>query len=70
MRIEKCNKRDRQISRRKHGHVIDNRSIFILEEIQRKKAEKAKRKQERRLHKEDIAEKEREEDGESSRKSN
>ncbi|HBY20736.1 MAG TPA: hypothetical protein DEG71_06975 [Clostridiales bacterium] len=54
MRIEKANKRDRQIQKRKSGHVIDNRNIFILEEIQRKKAEKAKRKIEKRIHKEDI----------------
>jgi hypothetical protein len=48
--------RDREISRRKNGHVVDNRNIFLLEEQQIKKAEKAKRKQERQLHKGEVEE--------------
>lgn len=47
MNITKCGNRDRKISKRKNGHVVDNRNIFVLEEIKRKKAEKAKRKLER-----------------------
>jgi hypothetical protein len=50
--IFKAIHRDSEISKRKNGHVVDNRNIFVLEEQQRKKADKAKRKQERQLHKE------------------
>ena len=56
MRIEKANKRDRLHRKRTKGIVIDGRSVFLLEEIQRKKAEKAQRKIERRLHKDDSEE--------------
>jgi hypothetical protein len=56
MNLFKASKRDRELSRKKHGHVVDNRNIFVLEEIQRKKAEKIKRKQERQAHKEEIGE--------------
>ena len=52
MRLEKCNKRDRERARRKNGPVTDSRSVFTIEEQMRKSAEKAKRKLLRRLHKE------------------
>jgi hypothetical protein len=53
MRISKAIHRYSDIQKRKSGHKIDNRNIFLLEEIRRKKAEKAKRKMEKRLHKEE-----------------
>ena len=52
MKLQKALHRDRERNRRTKGVVIDGRSVLLLEEILRKKAEKAERKLERRLHKE------------------
>ncbi|HAQ03065.1 TPA: hypothetical protein DCQ22_04195 [Candidatus Nomurabacteria bacterium] len=55
--IHKSLGRDRKILKRSRGPIIDSRSVFLIEELQRKRAEKAKRKIERQLHKE-VEEKE------------
>lgn len=38
MKIHKALKRDKKIQRRKSGHTMDNRSIFLLEEEKKKRA--------------------------------
>ena len=45
--IHKSLGRDRKILKRSRGPIIDSRSVFLIEELQRKRAEKAKRKIER-----------------------
>lgn len=54
-KLDKALKRDKKIHKRKHGHVIDNKGIFILEEMKIKRAnkEKAKRKKQRIQEKEE-----------------
>jgi hypothetical protein len=51
--LKKSLRRDREIDRRKNGHQVDGRSLFIIKEIQRKRSEEIKRnriqKQERFL---------------------
>ena len=46
MNISKAIKRDREINRRKSGHRVDNRNIFLLEEEKKKKAEQIKKERE------------------------
>ena len=43
--VERWDRRERKVRRRRHGMRIDGRGIFILEEIAKKKAEKARRKE-------------------------
>jgi hypothetical protein len=47
--ISKCNRRDGKLNRRKDGMRISGKSIFVLEEQKKKKAEKIKQE---RLQKE------------------
>ena len=42
--VERWDRRERKVRRRRHGMRIDGRGIFILEEIAKKKAEKARRR--------------------------
>jgi hypothetical protein len=42
MNIFKAIKRDRKIQRRKYGHVTDGRSVFVIKETERQRAEKIK----------------------------
>ena len=42
--VERWDRRERKVRRRRHGMSIDGRGIFILEEIAKKKAEKARRR--------------------------
>lgn len=37
--IDKAFRRDSKINRRKNGHQVDNRNIFILEEEKKKRKE-------------------------------
>lgn len=46
MNLDKAVKRDRKRQRRKYGHVVENRSIFTLEEVKVKKALKIKKERE------------------------
>jgi hypothetical protein len=43
MRLSKCGKRDRMIEKRRNGHKTDGRSVFTLQEIQKKKRDEIKR---------------------------
>lgn len=52
-KLSKAINRDRK-KKNNSKHVIDNRNIFLLEEIKKKKAEKAKAK--KRKHYEDLRE--------------
>ena len=47
-RLNKSIQRDREISRRKHGHREDGRSVFLNQEIQKKKAEKLRRERKKK----------------------
>ena len=38
MNIHKVNRRDRKLNRRKNGHQVDGRSVFLIQEIQRKRS--------------------------------
>lgn len=51
MNINKINSRDSKLNRRRHGMRVSGRSIFTLEEIKKKKADKIKKE---RLLKERI----------------
>jgi len=42
--VERWERRDKKVRRRQHGMRVDGRGIFILEEIAKKKAEKARRR--------------------------
>ena len=44
MKLEKAEKRDKKQNKRKNGHRTDSRSVFTFIEIQRKRAEKVKKK--------------------------
>ena len=44
--ISKAISRDRKINRRKNGHQIDNRGIFVIEETKRERARKIKQQRE------------------------
>lgn len=46
MKLEKSVRRDRKISRRRGGHREDGRSVFTIQEEQRKRAEKIRRERE------------------------
>lgn len=46
LNINKINKRDSKINKRKNGMRISGRSIFTLEEVKKKKAEKIKKERE------------------------
>lgn len=50
-RIDKALRRDSKINKRKYGHQVDGRSIFILQEIAQKKAEKIKAQREKEKRK-------------------
>lgn len=52
-KLSKAINRDRK-KKNSSKHVVDNRNIFLLEEIKKKKAEKAKAK--KRKHYEDLRE--------------
>lgn len=41
-KLSKALKRDRKIRKRKSGMVVDNRGIFVLEEVKKKKSDKIK----------------------------
>lgn len=43
MKIQKAIRRDRDIQRRRGGHQVDNKGIFIVLEEQKKKAKKIKK---------------------------
>ena len=53
MKLEKALKRDAEIARRKHGHRTDGRGNFLIQEEQRKRAEKIKME---RIQKEELQE--------------
>jgi hypothetical protein len=40
MKIDKAEKRDKKRNKRKNGQRTDGRSVFVIVEIQRKRAEK------------------------------
>jgi len=42
MKLQKAVKRDRKINRRQNGHLEDGRSVFTIQEEQRKRADKIK----------------------------
>ena len=44
MNISKANKRDHARNKRKNGQRVSGRSLFVIQSIQIKKAEKAKSK--------------------------
>lgn len=44
MKIEKANNRDKKINKKKYGHMVSNRSIFVIVEVQVKKSRKNKDK--------------------------
>jgi hypothetical protein len=46
MKLEKALQRDRKINKRRSGMKVDNRSIFTIQEIQKKKADEIKRERE------------------------
>lgn len=46
MKIEKAIKRDHKIHQRKNGMRINGRSIFTIQEIEKKRTEERKRQQE------------------------
>ena len=46
MNLTKAIQRDREINKRKNGHRVDNRSIFLLEEQKKKKAEQIRKERE------------------------
>jgi hypothetical protein len=48
MKISKCNRRDKKISKRRNGHQEDGRSVKLLRDIQKKKSLEIKREQERK----------------------
>lgn len=54
-KIDKAMRRDKKINRRQYGHQVDGRSVFLLQEIAQRKAEKAK---DQRLRKQRKAEEE------------
>jgi len=56
--ISKCNNRDRKLDKKKNGMRISGRSLFVLEEVKKKRAEKIKheREEKERLLKERIQE--------------
>lgn len=58
MDISKCNNRDRKLDKKKNGMRISGRSLFVLEEVKKKRAEKIKheREEKERLLKERIQE--------------
>ncbi len=43
-KIDKASRRDSKINKRRSGHQVDNRNIFILEEQKKKRSEAWKRK--------------------------
>ena len=51
MNITRCSSRDNKLSKRKNKHKVSGKSVFTLEEIMQRKAERAKRKLEKRLQK-------------------
>lgn len=46
MNLNKATKRDRKRQKRKYGHVVDGRSVFVIEEVKVKKALKIKKERE------------------------
>lgn len=53
MKLSKAIRRDAEIQRRRTGHVVDNKGIFLQQEEQRKRAEKIKQE---RKQKEELQE--------------
>lgn len=43
MKLDKANKRDKKIQKKKSGMRVSGKSIFLLQEIIQKKAEEAKK---------------------------
>ena len=43
MNINKCARRDREIDKRKNGHRVDGKGVFLIKEIQKKKYNEIKR---------------------------
>jgi hypothetical protein len=43
MKLDKANKRDKKLTKKKHGHRVDNRSIFVIVGIQVKKSQDIKK---------------------------
>lgn len=46
MKLSKATQRDIKLQRRKRAHIVDGRSVFVLEAIQRERAEKIKQARE------------------------
>ncbi len=44
MNEQKWTRRDKKRSKRKHGHRVGSKSVFVIQEIQRKRAIKIARK--------------------------
>jgi hypothetical protein len=44
--LRKSHNRDRKIEQRRYGHQVDNRSIFVIQELEREKAIRIKRERE------------------------
>jgi len=42
MKILKAIKRDKEIQRRKYGHVTDGKSVFVIKETEKQRAERIK----------------------------
>ena len=57
MNINKALKRERQQKKRKNGMRVDNKSIFTIQEVQKKKAELIReRRKQKELERETIDE--------------
>lgn len=52
MNIRKAENRDRKINRRRHGHRVDGRSVFLIEEVVQQKAKRARKQAQREAEKE------------------
>lgn len=46
MKIDKATRRDSKIDRRKNGMRIDNRSIFTIQEVEKKRSQQIKKERE------------------------
>lgn len=46
MKLSKASQRDRKINRRKHGMVVDSKSVFTIQRVQKERAEQIKKERE------------------------
>lgn len=48
MNLQKANKRDKKREKRRHGHIVDSKSVLEIERLQRERAEEIRKKRQQK----------------------